>query len=206
MFAASPSVNGALSDLGAPWIAAAFVAGAVGGSLVPRQADDRLVGRARPAAIVGAITGATCLVVATIVYYGPARTGSLDVSGAGSSTAVWTGIGVSVGVAFGAIGALWRTARGMSVRLACLVAFGTALTAEAYFLIDIGAAGNESVARHVLDAVAIAGLAAPLLLGFRWQAVAGIALVAVLAAPGSLAAELLSRLAVGSIWRLNTSA
>lgn len=259
----SHSIAGVLAELGAPWIATSFAAGALARvmsagrrprgtrqdsvgvstagwrpSLRPRSPPAapaqpppplRVLLRSRPceerprlaetrahnpgvrpsdgvstavgSAVAGALAGAICLVVATGVYYGPARTGRLDVAGVGSSAAVWGVVGAGVGVLFGALGALWWSAPTRRQATVCLVAVGTAITAEAYYLLDSGVA-SDLLVRNVLVGVAITGAAVPLLLGVRWHAVAGIALVAVFALPVSLAAEIVSVGALDSIVHL----
>jgi hypothetical protein len=188
-------VNGALADLGAPWIAAAFVAGAA-----PMMAADRRVRAQLGSAFTGALGGSTCLVIATVVYYGPARTGRLDVTGAVGATFVWTIVGVGVGVVVGVLGALWRSAPTITQAAVCLVALGTALASEAYYLLDTGAFPD---ARPVLVLVAMLGAAMPLLLGLRWPALLGVVMVAVLAVPGSLVAEIVWQGATDSLLLLH---
>jgi hypothetical protein len=197
-FAGERSTDGVLADLGAPWIAAAFVAGAVTAlAAVPARRATTGAFQAS-AALAGSLAGATALVVATVVYYGPARTGHLDVTGAGSRTVVWTAVGIVVGVVCGGCGALWRAVSGPTAATACLVVVGVAITSEAYYLLDAGAA-DDPLVRNVLVGVALVGLALPLLAGPRWQAIAGAAVVAALALPGSLVAEIVSRGALDSV-------
>jgi hypothetical protein len=197
-YAGALSVNGVLADIGAPWIAAAFVAGAVAAlAAVPlRRATTGAFQLS--AALAGSLAGATALVVATVVYYGPARTGHLDVSGAGTRTVVWTAIGIVVGVVCGGFGALWRAVSGPTGAAACLVVVGVAITSEAFYLLDAGAS-NDRLVRSVLVGVAVVGIALPLLAGPRWQAVAGAVVVIALALPGSLVAEIVSRGALDSV-------
>ena len=172
---------GTLAELGAPWILAAFVAGAL-----PMIAADRRPRAQFGAGLVGALAGATSLVIATVVYYGPARTGRLDVPDARGVTAMWAIVGIAVGVVIGAAGALWRSAPNALQAVGCLVVAGTAVAAEAYYLRDTGA-------RSVLVVLAAVGIGLPLLAGRRWAAPVGMVLVAVLAAPGSLLAEVVWR-------------
>lgn len=182
--AGTGGVAGTLAELGAPWILAAFVAGAL-----PMIAADRRP-RAQPGAgVVGALAGATSLVVATVVYYGPARTGRLDVPDARGITAMWAVVGIAVGVVIGAAGALWRSAPNAAQAVGCLVVAGTAVAAEAYYLLDTGDTG----ARSVLVVLAAVGIGLPLLAGRRWAAPVGMVLVAMLAVPGSLVAEVVWR-------------
>ena len=197
-YAGDLSVNGVLADLGAPWIAAAFVAGAVAAfAAVPvRRATTGAFQVS--AALAGSLAGATALVVATVVYYGPARTGHLDVSGAGARTVVWTAVGIVVGVVCGGCGALWRAVSGPAGAAACLVVVGVAITSEAFYLLDAGAS-NEPLVRSVLVGVAVVGIGLPLLAGPRWQAVVGAVVVIALAIPGSLVAEIVSRGALDSV-------
>lgn len=197
----SRSTAGVLAELGAPWIAMAFATGALARLSSSGRRPNDGVSNAVGSAVVGALAGAVCLVAATIVYYGPARTGRLDVAGAGSSAAVWAFVGSGIGVLFGALGALWWSAPTRRQAAACLVAVGTAITAEAYYLLDSGVAADPLV-RNVLVGVAVAGAAVPLLLGLRWPAIAGIGLVGVLAVPVSLAAEVVSVGALDSIVHL----
>ena len=74
-------------------------------------------------------------------------------------------------------------------RSACLVVAGTAVAAEAYYLLDAGDTGTRSV----LVVLAAVGIGLPLLAGRRWAAPVGMVLVAVLAVPGSLLAEVVWR-------------
>lgn len=196
------SPGGVLADLGAPWILAAFAAGALTMVLAGGRRRGSGLGYQVGAGIAGAVAGATCLTAATIVYYGPARTGRLDVTGAGSATVVWTGVGIAVGVAFGALGAWWRSAPSRWAAAACLVAAGTAITAEAFYLLDAGAAADP-LARHVVVLVAAAGIALPLLAGSPGPALAGALAVAVLALPGSLVAEVVWRGALDGVTHLS---
>ncbi|MGH9136424.1 MAG: hypothetical protein ACRD0G_05160 [Acidimicrobiales bacterium] len=189
------SVMGVLADLGAPWIAAAFAAGVVAMVLFP--STTRSTAGHFAAALAGATAGASALVVATVVYYGPARTGGLTFDGALAATAVWSAIGIGVGTVFGAAGALWRSAPAVGGRVACLVIVGTAITAEAFFLLDTAA--SDALVRRVLVVVAVAGAAIPVLAGLRWQALVGVGAVAMLALPASLVAEALSKAAYYSI-------
>jgi Family of unknown function (DUF6518) len=189
--AGGDGLAGMLADLGAPWILAAFVAGAV-----TMVAADRRWAAQPGAAVAGALAGSTCLVVATLVYYGPAQTGELALPTARGVTLVWAFVGIGVGVVMGAAGALWRSAPTLTQAAACLVAAGTAIAAEAYYLLDAGAYLDE---RPVLVALAAFGIAMPLLLGPRLAAPIGAVLVAVLAVPGSLVAETVWRGSVESI-------
>ena len=182
--AGTGGVAGTLAELGAPWILAAFVAGAL-----PMIAADRRPRAQLGAGVVGALAGATSLVVATVVYYGPARTGRLDVPDARGVTAMWAIVGIAVGVVIGAAGALWRSAPNAAQAVGCLVVAGTAVAAEAYYLLDAGDTG----ARSVLVVLAAVGIGLPLLAGRRWAAPVGMVLVAVLAVPGSLLAEVVWR-------------
>src|SRR6478735_5683143 len=120
--AGTGGVAGTLAELGAPWILAAFVAGAL-----PMIAADRRPRAQLGAGVVGALAGATSLVVATVVYYGPARTGRLDVPDARGITAMWAVVGIAVGVVIGAAGALWRSAPSAAQAVGCLVVAGTAV-------------------------------------------------------------------------------
>ncbi len=184
-FAGTGGVNGTLADLGAPWVVAAFTAGAV-----TMLAADRRWPAQLGAAVAGALAGATSLVVATLVYYGPAQTGRLDLPDARGVTLVWSIVGVGVGVVIGAAGALWRAAPNGLQATACLVVVGTAVTSEAYYLLDTGGVVDG---RAVLIAVAAAGIGLPLLRGLRWGALLGLVLVAIAAVPGSLLAEIVWR-------------
>ena len=76
-----------LHKVGVPWLAAAF-----------------LVGALRPAWRSGSIDAALALVVAVLVYY------EAPVADAGSHIGLgWIWIAVPAGAAFGALGALWRS-------------------------------------------------------------------------------------------------
>jgi hypothetical protein len=154
-FADASSVNGVLADLAAPWVAAAFVSGVI---VAPLPGEpERRIPRPTSAAFAGAIAGSVCLVVATIVYYGPARTGGLDFGGATFRTAFWTVAGIVTGVVFGAAGAVWRTASSGRLRAVCVVGFGATVVGEVGFLVIAGATRYDSLAftaartlRHVL--------------------------------------------------------
>lgn len=180
-FAYSSSVNGVLANLAAPWVAAAFVSGAV----VARSpaASDRRAPRPVIAGIVGAIAGTICLVVATVMYYGPARTGGFDFSGAVFRTTFWTVAGVVFGAVFGAAGALWRTASSPRLRAFSVVSFGAIVVSEVAFLVFVGATKYDAFALPVLLAVAVIGLAIPFLLGPAREAPRAAVWVVVLAVP-----------------------
>ena len=141
-------MSGVLANLAAPWIAAAFVSGAI----VARPPGDSQMRVARPigAAILGATAGTVCLVVATIVYYGPARTGGFDFSGAIVRTAFWTVAGIAAGVVFGAAGAVWRTASSPRLRAISVVSLGSVVVGEAAFLVLVGATKYDALALSVL--------------------------------------------------------
>jgi hypothetical protein len=181
VFAHSSSVSGVLANLASPWVAAAFASGAVAAAR-PSGSEGR-VARPVPEAIAGAIAGTICLVVATIVYYGPARTGGFDFSGAVFRTVFWTVAGVAAGVVFGAAGAVWRAASNPRLRAVCSVAFGAIVVGEAAFLVVAGATKYEAFAWPVLLAVAAVGLATPLLLGPADEAPKAVGWVVVLAVP-----------------------
>lgn len=192
-------VSGVLAEVGAPWILTAFIAGA----LVLAVTTGRASASPLTAVVAGAVAGASALVVATVIYYGPARTGrlDLDVTGAGSRTAVWAVAGFGVGVLCGALGGLWWSARSRAVALVCAVLVGTALTSEAYYLLDAGMVNSS--ARGVFVALAVVGIALPLVNGLRWSTVAAMAAVAVLAFPGSLVAEVVWHGTVDAIYRVS---
>ena len=159
------------------WVVAAFTAGAV-----TMLAADRRWPAQLGAAVAGALAGATSLVVATLVYYGPAQTGRLDLPDARGVTLVWSIVGVAVGVVIGAAGALWRCgAERPCRRSACLVVAGTAVTSEAYYLLDTGDAVDG---RAVLIASPPPASACPCSRGLRWGALLGLVLVAVAGGPG----------------------
>jgi hypothetical protein len=155
VFASSSSINGVLADLAAPWVAAAFLSGV----MVARRPgeSERRVSRPISAAIAGAIAGTVCLVVATIVYYGPARTGGFDFDGAVLRTAFWIVAGTVAGVVFGAAGAVWRSASSPRLRAVSVVGFGAIVAGEAGFLALAGAAKYDAlaiaVARTLRDAL-----------------------------------------------------
>ena len=202
-FAYSDSVNGVLANLGAPWVAVAFLAGAVtahGRRSRPLDSARRHV----VAGLAGALAGMVGLVVATIVYYGPARTGSFDFHGAALQTAFWTMVSVAAGIVFGAAGALWRGSAHDSVRAACLVGLGTVIAGEAGFLIAVGATDRDAFAPNVVLAVAAIGVVAPVLLGWRRLTPVCIALVAVLAVPATLATGALAVIALAVLRTLRT--
>jgi len=149
-FAGSNSISGVLANLGAPWVVAAFVTGAISIGHGQRAGSTR---SAVGAALAGALGGAACLVVATLVYYGPARTGSFDFHGAAARTAFWTTASVAVGLVFGAAGSLWRASPCGWVRAGCLVVLGTVIAGEAGFLTVAGATEYDAFTRDVLGAV-----------------------------------------------------
>jgi len=181
VFAHSSSVNGVLANLASPWVAAAFASGAVAAAR-PRAPEGR-VARPIPEAIAGAVAGTICLVVATIVYYGPARTGGFDFSGAVFRTVFWTVAGIGAGALFGAAGAVWRAASNPRVRAVGSVAFGAIVVGEAAFLVVAGATKYDAFAWPVLLAVGAVGLAIPLLLGPADEAPKAVGWVVVLAVP-----------------------
>lgn len=151
-FADTSSVNGVLANLATPWVGAAFFLGVI----VSRQPGepDRRVGRPVPAALAGAIAGTICLVVATIVYYGPARTGSLDFGGAVLRTAFWIVAGIVAGVVFGAAGAVFRTASSPRLRATCAVVLGAVVVGELGFVVLVGATNYDAMVLAVLrDAI-----------------------------------------------------
>ena len=78
-----------IHKLGAPWLAAAFAAGALA----------RCPGR-------GASHGAVALVVAVLVYYGIPEVSGVDANSRVSIGWIW--IAVPAGAVFGAAGAVWR--------------------------------------------------------------------------------------------------
>ena len=144
VFAHSSSVNGVLANLAAPWVAAAFLSGVIVARL-PGE-PERRVSRPTSAATAGAIAGTVCLVVATIVYYGPARTGGFDFSGAVVRTAFWVLAGIVAGIVVGAAGAVWRTASSPRLRAISVVGFGAIVVGEAGFLVVAGAAKYDALA------------------------------------------------------------
>lgn len=197
-FAYSNSINGVLANLGAPWVIAAFIAGAVRAGPDGSRSD----GLARPhlaAGFAGALAGTIGLVVATIVYYGPARTGSFDFHGAAVRTVFWTMVSVAAGVVFGAAGALWRVSSSDTVRATSLVGLGTVIAGEAGYLIAVGATGHDTFALNVVLVVAVAGMCIPLLLGRRPITPLCVALVPVLAVPATVAAGVLAVVAVAIV-------
>jgi hypothetical protein len=143
-FANTSSVNGVLADLAAPWVAAAFLSGVIVAR--PPGEPGRRIPRPTSAAFAGAIAGSVCLVVATIVYYGPARTGGLDFGGAALRTAFWTVAGIVAGVVFGVAGAVWRTASSSRLRAVCVVGFGAIVVGEVGFLVVAGTARYDALA------------------------------------------------------------
>ena len=115
-----------------------------------RRPGQRRVRRPVPEAIAGAIAGTVCLVVATLVYYGPARTGHFDFSGAVFRTVFWTAAGIAAGIVFGAAGAVWRSASSERLRSVCVVAFGSVVVGEAAFLMLAGATRYDAVLRRAI--------------------------------------------------------
>jgi len=196
---ASGGVEGALADLGAAWIVTAFVAGAVttaaGASSVDQGAAStarRSVVRVAPVAALGAASGAACLMLATFVYYGPARTGAMSVAGAVTPTIVWSVAGVAVGAVFGAAGAIWRATNSTSQSTAALVLVGTSIAAEAMWHLSQRTYGDEPLTDLMLATLAAIGIAVPCLAGDVRRAGAGMALVALLAVPGTAVVETVS--------------
>jgi hypothetical protein len=181
VFAHASSVNGVLANLASPWVAAAFASGAVAASR--RRGVERRVARPVPEAVVGAVAGTVCLVAATIVYYGPARTGGFDFSGAVFRTVFWIVAGIAAGALFGAAGAIWRAAANPRLRAVGSVAFGAIVVGEAAFLVVAGATKYDAFAWPVLLAVAAVGLAIALVLGPADEAPKAVGWVVVLAVP-----------------------
>jgi hypothetical protein len=103
---------GWLADLASPWIVAAFTVGLLAASVQPvaRDRESRLV----RSTVAGAVSGAIALLVATIAYYGLARTGGLDFGEAGDKVEFWSVVGLAAGATFGGAGAISRTATGVS--------------------------------------------------------------------------------------------
>jgi len=193
---ATSGVEGALADLGAPWIVTAFVAGAVttaaGASTVDQGAARRSVVRVAPVAALGAASGAACLMLATFVYYGPARTGAMSVAGAVTPTIVWSVAGVAVGAVFGVAGAIWRATTSTSLSTAALVLVGTSIAAEAMWHLSQRTYGDEPRTAAMLASLAAIGVALPCLAGDARRAGTGMALVALLAVPGAAVVETVS--------------
>jgi hypothetical protein len=89
-----------LHKVGVPWLAAAFVVGAL-----------------RPGWRAGAVHGALALVTAVIVYY------EAPVAGAGSHIGLgWIWIAIPGGAVFGALGAAWRSHERWRLPAAALLA------------------------------------------------------------------------------------
>ncbi len=174
------SVMGILSELGAPWILAAFAIGAV---VVAGLRVSRGV-----AAAAGGVAGAAALIVATYVYYGPARTGGLGVGGAELATVGWTVGSVVVGGISGALAAVWLTSPRSRLATLAAAGVGTAVASEAAFHLRIGSAGDEAVIFCVLVSQVAIGLATPFALLRDRRALPMTFVIALTCVPASLIA------------------
>jgi Family of unknown function (DUF6518) len=147
-----------LARVGVPWLAAAFLAGALA----------RRPGR-------GAAFGAAALVAATVVYYLPSILGygrfSYEANPVGLG---WLAIAVPGGACFGALGALWASGRARVLAVSVLAAsFGGEALLFALLVPAPGRPGTYLLA---------AAMAVPFLLLRRtWERVAALCAAALLA-------------------------
>jgi hypothetical protein len=175
------SVMGILSQLGAPWILAAFAIGAVVVTGVRVQP--------RVAIVAGGVAGAAALVVATYVYYGPARTGGVGLGGAELATVSWTVGSIVVGGIFGVLAAVWTTSPRSRFAAVAAAGVGTAVASEAAFHLRIGSAGDEAAIFCVLVTLVAVGLAVPFALLRDRRTLPMTLVVALMCLPASLIAE-----------------
>jgi hypothetical protein len=157
---AAPGVPGHATALGAPWLVAAFVIGA-------------LLRRPLP----GALGGAVVLSGGTLSYYGVqlALTGHARALADGAIAVGWAAAGAVAGAAMGALGALWRDAtraRGAAPTVAATRASG-ALSAGAATPARRPRRGAALLA--AVPAAALAGEA--LLLAGEWRSRASLAVL-----------------------------
>ena len=122
-----------LAKVGVPWLAVAFA-----------------VGAGRRAPVSGALQGALSLVIAILVYYG-IRTHHSPLG------LWWLVAAVPGGLAFGALGALWRSRRA-DVLAASIVS--ASLAAEAVIFALFRSGGDDALAAPVLFAAAAGALVA----------------------------------------------
>jgi hypothetical protein len=131
---AAPGVPSRATALGAPWLVAAFAAGA-------------LLRRPLPAALGGAVL----LAGGTIAYYATqlALTGHVRALSIGAIALGWAAAGLAAGAAMGALGATWRAAARLPALAAAAPA--AALVGEALLL------AGEWEGRKVLAAELLLG-------------------------------------------------
>lgn len=160
-----------LAKVGVPWLAAAFLVGALA----------RRAGR-------GAAFGAAALAAATVVYYLPSILGygrfSYEANPVGLG---WLAIAVPGGAAFGALGALWASGRARVAAVSMLAAsFGGEAVLFALFVHHPGRAGTYLLAAamatpflllHRADERAAALCAGALLAGAAVMAEGGVFVV-----------------------------
>ena len=165
--------------LGAPWLAVAFLAGAL--------ARDR---------IAAAVAGAVALVVATVTYYAVNRAGG-GLAGSAVIVVGWSAACVLAGGGFALAGAAWRTGGSLGRPAGAAVLAG-ALVGEAVLL---ASEWPDRAVQVVLTTELAAGAALPFLLARGRAVPAALLLTAVCAvALGTAEAEVRDALrAVG--WR-----
>ena len=145
-------VGAVLADLGAPWVLAAFAAGAaVAGRHRAATALDRSSG-----VLAGGLAGGSALAVASLVYYDGST---------GPCAVLWMGLGLIVGGLAGGAGAAWAMWRRSAAGATAATALGLALAAEGVARFG-GALRMESSTTADLTVLATAGLGvlAPLVL------------------------------------------
>jgi len=140
----SGTIGAVLADLGAPWVLAAFAAGAaVAGRQRPAAALDRSSG-----VVGGGLAGGGALAVASLVYYDGST---------GPRAVLWMAIGLVVGGLAGGAGASWVMWRGSAVEATAATALGLALAAEAVARFG-GTLWLDSTPTANVIAIALAGL------------------------------------------------
>ena len=174
--AAGP-VGAALADLGAPWVLAAFTAGAA------------LAGRQRAAAALdrssgifgGGFAGGGALAVASLVYYDGST---------GPRAVLWMALGLVVGGLAGGSGAAWAMWPRSATGAMAATALGLALAAEGVARFG-GALGMERSAAAGLTVLTVAGAGVLVPIVLTRGSVRGVAgSVGVLALAGPTAALL----------------
>jgi hypothetical protein len=179
---AAPGVPGRATALGAPWLVAAFAAGA-------------LVRRPAP----GALAGAVLLCGGTLSYYGVqlALGGHVRALAVGAIAVGWAAAAAVAGGVMGALGALWRDAARLPALLAAIPA--AALAGEALLL-----AGEWRSRASLAVLTAELALAAALLPACAWRraSLPAAALAACALALGFAAGEAEVRSAMRAVgWR-----
>jgi hypothetical protein len=147
-------VGAVLADLGAPWVLAAFAAGAAVAGSHRAAALERSSGL-----LAGGIAGGGALAVASLVYYDGST---------GRHAVLWMALGLVVGGLAGGAGASWAVWRRAAPGATAAAALGLVLAAEAVARFA-GTLGTERSVAADLIVLSLAGLGvlAPLVLTRR---------------------------------------